>query len=144
MKTPAHWFIGLVLLGGQTASVSAPWVAVADRGGRDRLSFVVQSEPFKPGVLPRGGETRTVRDKQGRTVTGFSYYAWNTGSNVRVVVLAAVPAAEAKPGSFPSDEPGTRYEQVASFDLKTGESREVQEIASSGGDPTTVRIVTKP
>jgi hypothetical protein len=130
--------------GEQSATASAPWVTVSDGGGRERLSFLVQSEPFKPGVLPRGGEARNVRDTQGRTITGFSYYAWSTPSGVRVLVLAALPAGEARPGSFPSDEPGTRYEQVASFDLKTGATRQVRELTDFGGEPATIRIVTRP
>ena len=91
----APWALGLMLITGQAASTPAPWVTVSDNSGNERLSFVVQAEPFRPGTLPRGGETRTVRDSQGRTITGFSYYAWNMGSSMRVLVLAVVPAGEA-------------------------------------------------
>lgn len=142
--TVASWVLTLMLVSGQAATAPAPWVTVSDNSGKDRLSFVVQAEPFKPGTLPRGGETRTVRDAQGRTITGFYYYGWNTGSSVRVLVLAGVPSGEAKAGSFPSDEAGTRYEQIASFDLKTGESRLVRELTDFGGEQTTVRVVTRP
>jgi hypothetical protein len=135
--------LSLLLISGQSASTPAPWVTVSD-GGTAKLSFVVQTEPFKPGTLPRGGEERTVRDSQGRTITGFYYYGWNTGGGVRVLVLAAVPAGEARAGSFPSDDAGTRYEQIASFDLKTGESRLVSELKNFGGEPTTtISIVTR-
>jgi hypothetical protein len=144
MPTLAYWVLGLMVIGGQAASAPTPWVTVSDGHGAERLSFVVQSEPFKPGMLPRGGEMRTVRDVQDRTITGFSYYAWNLGSGVRVLVLAAVPSGEAKPGSFPSDDAGTRYEQIASFDLKIGESRLLLELKDFGGQPTTIQIVTRP
>ena len=61
----APWALGLMLITGQAASTPAPWVTVSDNSGKERLSFVVQAEPFRPGTLPRGGETRTVRDSQG-------------------------------------------------------------------------------
>ena len=140
MKTTlAGWIAGVFLMGSQVAS--GPWIAIQNARGQDLMSFVAQDTPFKPGVPTRVGERLNVRAADGRTTTGVAYYAWTTESSVRVVVLAEIPAAQAKPGSFPSDSPSSRYEQIAEFTLAMGESREVKELKGFGLEPTTVGSV---
>lgn len=132
---------GLILIAGQTSAPEVPWVIVQDAArGRNVLAFAAQNEPFKPGVLPRGGETRDTRDADGRTITGIGYYGWISGSNVRVLVLAEVPADKARPESFPSDNAAIRYEPVANYTLAVDESRLVTELTAFGAEPTIVRI----
>ena len=133
--------VGAFLMGSQVAN--GPWVAIQNARGQDLMSFVAQDTPFKPGVHMRVGEKLNVRAADGRMTTGVAYYGWTTESGVRVLVLAEIPADQAKRGSFRSDSPGTRYEQVAEFTLATGESRQVQELEAFGREPTTVKIVTR-
>ncbi len=122
-----------------------PWISVQGVGGKEVMGFAAQTTPFKPGVSARVGDDRTVRAADGRTITGFAYYGWTSGGNVRVVVLGQVSAAQAKPTSFPGhpDSPGTRYEQVAEFTLGIGESRRVDELKAFGGEPTIVQVLTR-
>jgi hypothetical protein len=144
MAALAYLIAGLILVVGQAATLTdSPWFNVQDARGWTVLSCVAQSDPFKSGVLPCGGESRAVRDAEGRAISGFAYYGWTTGSSVRVIVLAAVPADQARPSSFPSDEAGTRYEQITSFTLAIGESRQVTELKAFGGEPTMVQITLR-
>ncbi len=62
---------------------------------------------------------------------------------MHVIVLAQVPSDQARPGSFASDDPGMRYEQVARYALTVGESRQVAELKAFGVEPTNVRVVTR-
>ena len=141
MKTALGcWIVGTFLMGSQVAT--APWVAIQNARGQDVMSFVAQDKPFTPGVEMRVGEKFTVQAADGRTVTGVAYYGWNTETRVRVVVLAEIPANQAKPSSFPSASANSRYEQVAEFTLAMGESRQVEELKAFGREPATVKIVT--
>ena len=135
------WIAGAFLLGPQVAS--GPWVAIQNARGEQLMSFVAQNTPFKPGVLARVSEKSSARATDGRTSTGVSYYGWTIESSVRVVVLAEIPADQAKPSSFPGDSPGSRYEQIAEFTLAMDESRQVEELKAFGREATTIKIVTR-
>ena len=130
-----------VVSGVQAANAPrTPWVTVQDERGRPVASFVVADEPFKAGMLPRVGESRVVKDKQGRQIGGFGYYAWAIGASVRVIVLAEVPAADARQDSYPSDNERTRLEPFASYLLALGESRRIDEMKALGLGPRTVSV----
>lgn len=144
MKAALLWWMATAfMVGGQ--GTGTPWIAVQSSGGGEAMGFAAQTVPFKPGVPARVGEDRLVRAADGRTITGFAYYGWTTGSNVRVVVLARVPDAQAKATSFPGDPdfPGTRYEQVAEFTVAIGESRRVDELKAFGSVPTTIQVLAR-
>jgi hypothetical protein len=106
----------------------------------------VRDEPYVAGQQPPiqvyliGAEAeREVRDRDGEVVTGFGFYAWQQQGNpaVDVHVFLLVPA-EGQPNRFMGGpEAGSvrsrlRPKDFITFTMKTGETRELEEMKQLG------------
>ena len=146
MATLSCWFVGLLLMTAQTQVPAEPWVYVRNAAGETVGSFVAQEQPFRIGMHGRVGEEEDFRDSTGRTVKGFEYYGWKIHTGVRIVVIAKVPANQAKTDSFhvAGDPAEARYERVAEFTLKVGESRAVDEQKAFGREQPRIIAIALP
>lgn len=122
------------------------WVTVRPADGQDVLGFAARTESYRPGLQPAVGEDFTAdqgaRDRQGRVISGIAFYGWTEGSSVRVVLLVRVPV-EGAANRFYSSTADLRLQTLATYALKAGESRTLDDMKTVGLEPMSIRLETR-
>ncbi len=126
----------------QSPSRALPTVEVSEATGEPILGFQVRDKPKDP-EMPHLVSMRLfpadVRDRNGQTVRGLGFTAWQEGSKVIVFVAALTPRNPGVRSPTPriEDFVSSRLER---FQLAIGESHKIGAMTGLGLSPLNVRL----
>ena len=121
---------------------------VLNRAGQAVMLAKLGDAPHRPGIEPSvdwnlGGE-KPVRDKKGQVISGFRFYGWREGGNIRVAVVARLPpeGAENRLYGWPElNKAGMkpRFEVFAAYTFAAGETQPMDELKALGVEAVALR-----
>ena len=129
--------------------------SVLNPAGKPVMAAKLGDAPYKPGMDAEPSVERNLAgktpllDKKGQVISGFRFYGWSEGANIRVVVAARLPpdGAENRFYRWPElNKAGLkpRYEVFATYTLAAGETRSMDELKALGVDLVALRTEAIP
>ncbi len=156
MMTVHMWaaaFVVSSLVGTSGFIQQPPWgFSVLGKNEQPRMIAKLMESPYKPGIEPSVfwnlQSTTGLRDQNGQVISAFGFYGWTEGTTTRVAVIARLPpeGAENRFYSVPElfkNGLKPRLELIATYTLKSGEIRVIEELKAIGAEPAFLRIETE-
>jgi hypothetical protein len=128
--------------------------AVLNTAGQPVLMARLGDAAYKAGIAPSVewglmDEKTPLLDKKGQVISGFGFYGWMEGGNVRVAVVARLPpeGAENRIYRWPElNKTGMkpRLEVFATYTLAAGETHSMDELRALGLSAVALRSESQP
>jgi hypothetical protein len=157
MRITRVWIAAFVLSAVLTGSARQPpcCFSVLNPAGKPVMAAKLGDAPYKPGMDAEPSVEcnldgkKPVLDKKRQVISGFRFYGWSKGANIRIVVAARLPpdGAENRFYRWPELKRAglkPRYEVFATYTLRAGETRSMDELKALGVNLVTLRAEATP